>query len=639
LNQLRRVTERAAKGRPFLFREQRCYRRDIIVKDMSRFFSGIFCILFVLVQGASADFRFSPHFNKARLIQWRSWNMVTLEEAKRENKPIFLSLSAVWCHWCHVMDETTYSDDDVIRFINENFIPVRVDADMRPDIDSLYNQGGWPSTLVLRAQGNIIHGGTYIPPEEMIPWLKRSLTVFREQSGAAKKEKRGKEEKTRDSSISPPEQSDIETTVRLLESEFDEKYGGFSGPQKFPNADAINFLLSEYVRRGDAEAKAVIVKTLDEMARGEIHDAVDGGFFRYATRSNWSSPHYEKMLDLNAELARNYAFAYQVFGKPLYRKITLETIDYVTGNLLDSGKGLFYGSQDADEHYYTSGKRAGLRRPNIDTVFYAGPNARMIRALVAAYGATGQSKYMEYATRAADSMIRDLYSPEEGVSRFYRNGEKGLEGLLEDNALFGQALLDLYEVTGQQTYSAVSRDIGRLLIGKFIDRANGGFRLSLGTTIVEPTAPSRLLEYKSAVSNFHAAVLLQRLSRQNGDLSLKRASNAAITAMGKSCERFGPAAPVCGSALRWEFQEPFEIVIVAGKRRQKFLSEVNKIFMPEKIVRILSMKKDKAEIARLGYPFEEALYLCFGKRCLAPAKRPEEVQEQISRFMKNLSAQ
>jgi uncharacterized protein YyaL (SSP411 family) len=606
---------------------------------MRTFSSAVFCVLFILVQGASADFRFSPHFNKAGLIKWRSWSMATLEEAKRENKPILLSLSAIWCHWCHVMDETTYSDDGVIRFINENFIPVRVDADMRPDIDNLYNQGGWPSTLVLKAAGDIIHGGTYIPAEEMIPWLKRSLALYREQSANVKKGKRGKKEKALHSSISSPEQSDIEKTVRLLKSEFDEKYGGFSGPQKFPNPDAVNLLLSEYVRRGDAEAKAVIAKTLDEMARGEIHDAIEGGFFRYATRSNWSSPHYEKMLDLNAEIARNYAFAYQVFRKPLYRKITIETMDYVTGNLLDSGKGLFYGSQDADEQYYTSGKRAGLRRPNIDTVFYAGPNARMISALVAAYGATGRTEYLKYATRAADSMIRDLYSPEEGISRFYRNGKKGLKGLLEDNALFGLALLDLYEATGRQTYIAVSGDIGRLLIRKFIDRADGGFRPSLDTTLVEPTTPGRLLEYNTAVSNFHAAVFLQRLFRHNGDLSLRRAGNAAVAAMGKSCERFGPAAPVCGSAIRWELQEPFEIVIVAGERPEKFLSEVNKIFVPEKVVRILSMKKDKAKIAGLGYPFEEALYLCYKKRCLAPVKRPKEAGEQIDHFMKSLSAQ
>ncbi len=603
---------------------------------MKSFFLTIFCVLFILDQVTAADFRFSPHFNRAGLIQWRLWNTDTLEKAKRNNKPILLSLSAVWCHWCHVMDETTYSDDAVIRFINENFIPVRVDADIRPDIDTFYNQGGWPSTLVLTAAGDIIHGGTYIPSDEMISWLKRSLVLYQEQF--VRKDEREKEEEASDSNISPQGQSDIEKTVGFLKSEFDHKYGGFSGPQKFPNPDAVNFLLSEFVRRGDVEAKEIIVKTLDEMGRGEIHDAVEGGFFRYATRSNWSAPHFEKMLDLNAEIGRNYAFAYQVFRKPLYKKITVETMDYIIRTFFDPQEGLFYGSQDADEHYYTSGKRAGLRAPNIDTMFYAGPNARMISALVAAYGATGRGTYLKYATTAADSMLRNLYSPEDGVSRFYRKGEKGLKGFLDDNALFGQALMDLYYVTGAKTYISVSSDIGRLLVEKFTNRVNGGFRPYLGTMLVEPSTPGRLLEYNSALSNFHAAALLQRLFRQQGDLSLKWAGDAAIAAMKKSCERFGPAAAVCGSTIRWEFQDPFEILIVARERPERFLSEVKIIFMPEKVIRILSMKKDRAKIASLGYPFEEALYLCFGKRCLASVKGPKEVSEKVHKFMKNVSA-
>jgi uncharacterized protein YyaL (SSP411 family) len=602
---------------------------------MKRFALSVFCLLFIFVQVSSADFRFSPRPNKANLIKWRSWNAATIEKAKEENKPILLSLSAVWCHWCHVMDETTYSDDDVIRFINENFIPVRVDADMRPDIDTLYNQGGWPSTLVLEVDGDIIHGGTYIPAEEMVSWLGRSLAIYKERSSNVEKAEKKKREKAELSKTPASEKSDVAKTVSFLKSEFDAKHGGFSGPRKFPNPDAINFLLSEFVRTGDAEAKSIIVKTLDEMAKGEIRDAVEGGFFRYATRSDWSSPHYEKMLDLNAEIVRNYASAYQVFKRPLYRKIAIETIDYITGTLFDPKKGLFYGSQDADEKYYTAEKRKGLKSPNVDAVFYTGPNALMISALVAASGAAGSSDYLKYATRAADFMISNLYSPEDGVYRFYHNGEKGLKGLLEDNVLFGLALLDLYTATGERKYLEVSGKTGELIAKKFGGGAKGGLRHSLDTTLVEPSSPGMLLEYNSAVANYHAAMLLERLSHQDGDSGLKRAGDAALGAMGKGCEIYGPAAGVCGNALRWKFQEPFEIVIISPERPERFLREVNRVYVPEKVVRILSMKEEKAGIEKLGYPVEEALYLCFEKRC-ASVKKPEEAREKIDRFMKSL---
>src|SRR5512139_887628 len=130
------------------------------------------CLILLLESLAFAEeFRFSPRTNKAHLIRWRSWSLEMFDEAQKKHKLILLSISAVWCHWCHIMDETTYSNLELIDFINDNFIPVRVDADMRPDIDSLYNQGGWPSTTILTPQGEVISGGTYIPPEEMLARL------------------------------------------------------------------------------------------------------------------------------------------------------------------------------------------------------------------------------------------------------------------------------------------------------------------------------------------------------------------------------------------------------------------------------------------------------------------------------------
>ena len=604
---------------------------------MRRFLSALFCVVFIYSQASAADFRFSPHPNKAGLIKWRSWGAAALEEAKKADKPVLLSLSAVWCHWCHVMDETTYSDEDVIRFINENVIPVRVDADMRPDIDALYNQGGWPSTVVLSAGGDILHGGTYIPADQMVPWLSRSLALYNERAGSTGKHGNEKKERVPEGGIVFAERLDIARTVRFLKSEFDDRYGGFSGPQKFPNPDAINFLLSEFVRNGDVEAKAIVEKTLDKMADGGIHDKAGGGFFRYATRRDWSVPHYEKMLDLNARIARNYAFAYQVIKKPLYRQIANETIEYAVKTLLDRSRGMFYGSQDADERYYTSPRRSGLRPPNVDAVFYAGPNAGMISALVAVSGATGRADYLKYAVRTADFMLQNLYSPEDGVSRFYRSGEKGLKGLLEDNALLGMALLDLYNASGDKKYLAAAQQVGRLIAGRFFDRDSNRFSLFLDTTPVRPAEPGMLMEYNARVADLHAVELLMRLFRQDGNLKMEQTGSAAMSAMKEGCEELGPAAGLCGNALRWRLQEPVEIVAITRDRTERFLSEANRVFIPEKVVKVFSMKKEKAEIAELGYPVEQALYVCFGKRCLASVKRPAEVKDNIARFMKNLS--
>lgn len=593
-------------------------------------------VLAVFVFGAqaapAADFRFSPESNKANLIHWRQWGQAPFSEAKKLRKPVLLALSAVWCHWCHVMDETTYSEADVIAYINENFIPVRVDADMRSDIDDLYNQGGWPSTLVLTPEGKIVKAGTYILPEDMVSWLKKGVAEFRNnRQGIGEKE----EERPERAVKKATGEADLKMMLRILRSDFDRQHGGFGTRQKFPNPERIDFLLSEFTRSGDEELKKMITLTLDGMASGGIHDDVAGGFFRYATRPDWSSPHYEKMLDLNAGLARNYASAYMVFGKETYRKVLVGTISYIMNNLYDRETGGFYGSQDADEEYYAAKKRSGPP-PRVDTNIYAGPNARMITALVAASGAAGSKEYLEQAEKTAGFMLRHLYSKKEGVYRYYRDGDRHLPGLLADNVLFGGALIDLYNVTGDGSYIETARNIARLLADKFFDRRQGLFRISIAAAVVMPSEPGRRMEYNAAASNLSAAVFLLRIYGYREDAGLKGLAASAIAQENYNCETVGLASAFCGEAFEWQLRPPLEILLVTAGRPEPFLKAVNSVFVPLKVVKVLSLKKDKAAIARLGYPMEESLYLCSGKRCYAAVTKPGEVAAQIRRYLESL---
>ena len=600
---------------------------------MRKFAAAILSVFIFISQAAAAsDFRFSPRPNKADLIHWRQWGHGPFSEAKRLKRPVLLALSAVWCHWCHVMDETTYSDPDVIAYINENFIPVRADADMRPDIDSLYNQGGWPSTLVLTPEGNIVLGGTYILQEDMVSWLKKAVVVFRsDMSGTGEK----REKRPEKAEEAKPEKADLKRMVGALRSAFDRQHGGFGMPQKFPNPEAIDFLVSEFTRSRDKEIKEMITLTLDRMEAGKIHDDISGGFFRYATRPDWSSPHYEKMLDLNAGLARNYASASMALGKDSYRKVLDGTISYIINNLYDRETGVFYGSQDADEGYYTAKKREG-QPPRVDTTIYAGPNAQMITSLVAAFGATGSKEYLNQAEKAAGFMIRNLYSEKKGTYRYYRDGEKHLEGLLGDNVLFGSALIDLYNATGNRKYIDTAQGVARLLAGEFFDSQEGSFRTSIETTSVKPSESGGLMEYNAAVSNLRAAVFLLRISGHQEDAKLKELARRAITHTKDDCSRIGPAAGLCGTALQWQLLEPLEIVIITAAGPEQFLSAVNAIYIPQKVVKVLSLKKDEAAIVRLGYPLRESLYLCAGRRCFASVTEPGKVAAEVKEYMEGL---
>jgi len=594
-------------------------------------------VLYQQCAGAE-DFRFSPRLNKAHLIHWRTWSQAALDEAKKKNSLVVLSLSAVWCHWCHVMDETTYSDDAVISYINEHFIPIRVDADMRPDIDALYNQGGWPSTAILTPQGEVISGGNYIPPEEMLGRLKRVSALFAKDPRALRvriEERKAKKEiRSTKAPAGAPDASVLDNIVQMLKSSFDGRNGGFGEGQKFPSSDSIDFLLTQYARNNDAEIERHVTLTLDRMAQGEICDRVEGGFFRYATKPDWSEPHFEKMLNVNAGMIENYANASLALGQKRYLKIMRETLRYVQANLYDAGSGVFFGSQDADESYYRKQNRMGEQAPFVDRIVYVDSSSLMISALLASYGATSNEHYLDMAVKCAEYMLERLYSARDGVFHFFREGEPQLKGLLLDNALAGLALLDLYNVTGDVRYLKPAQEIGGLIINKFFDADMQRFRTNLDSAISKPVTAGMLSEMNDAIANVQTLRFLGRLSYIGENKYLKRVRDAAAATLFSGYGRFPPQAAMYGNALLWIVAAPVQITVLSdGTSARKYLSALNGLYIPEKAVQVLSLSKDREEIAKRRYPLMESVYLCSGSRCSAPISDPKRLAAAIRDFV------
>ncbi len=604
---------------------------------MKKYVAAIFFLLCILPPRAGAtEFRFSPNPNKAHLIQWRGWTTSALAEAVKKDKPILLSLSAVWCHWCHVMDETTYSDAELIAYINKHVIPVRVDADMRPDIDSLYNQGGWPSTVVLTPRGAIMDGGTYLPPAAMRRLLAEGLDSHAKKahpvpdSATRGKKKDSRKEKH---TTNLTDARGIGHVLATMKRYFDGEFGGFGRWQKFPASPTLDVLLSAYTTTGDPEIKTIITTTLDAMAKGEIHDRREGGFFRYATKRDWSSPHYEKMLDVNAGIIRNYAHAFMVFKKKHYRHMVEKTIRYVQRNLYDAKTGAFYGSQDAGEAYYTGQRRKGLQPPSVDHTVYVHSAAQMISALSAAYNATGESAYLVMAERGADFIIQNLYRARGGVFHYLRGEKPRLQGMLADNALFGLALLDLYNATGKKVYSTISISIKRTIVDVFYDEHNKQFRSFLDTTLVTPAIPGELADVNQFAANSSALIFLSRFSLREKDDKLRKIIDVTLGSFADISDTF-PAAALYARALQWHTGEPIEITIIAkdGKAKE-FLEALGGVYIPERVIRTLSLTGDRKTIEALHYPLEEAAYICAGKRCSPPITEPKGMKRTLRTFM------
>ena len=231
---------------------------------------------------------------RANAINWRDWNEKAFEDAQTNGKPVLLTLGATWCHWCHVMDQTSYSDERVIELVNSRFIPVRVDVDRRPDISLRYNQGGFPSVALLTGTGEFLAGRPYTPPDEMAALLESV------SSGEFVPEDENTGDRTA-SARSPEANASVGAVLGRLTELYDEEFGGFGLEPKQPPWEALRFLMARYGLTGDRAILGMVETTLQGMWHG-IYDRKDQGFFRYSVSRDWKIPHYEKMLGQQRQL-------------------------------------------------------------------------------------------------------------------------------------------------------------------------------------------------------------------------------------------------------------------------------------------------------------------------------------------------
>lgn len=296
-------------------------------------------------------------------IDWYPWNEEAFRKAKQDDKPLFLSSGAVWCHWCHVMAKESFYDDEIARILNNNFINIKLDRDERPDIDRRYQMavavmgagGGWPLSVFLTFDKKPFFGGTYFPPEDRFgrPGFRKVLTAVLDLYHSKRSDIAEYTDKLAAALQTEPmepgeiQESMLDNAVESIMSEFDAQHGGFGNSPKFPMPGAIDFLLTRYVITQEESLKHAVKKTLESMAAGGFYDHLGGGFHRYSTDEAWIIPHFEKMSDDNAWLLRNYLNAYTVLGDRLYREVSEGIISFIRQVLSDPAGG-FYSSQDAD---------------------------------------------------------------------------------------------------------------------------------------------------------------------------------------------------------------------------------------------------------------------------------------------------
>ncbi|HEG43657.1 MAG TPA: thioredoxin domain-containing protein [Phycisphaerales bacterium] len=297
-------------------------------------------------------------------VDWYAWSDEAFAAAKREDKPIFLSIGYSTCHWCHVMAHESFENESIAAVMNQFFICIKVDREQRPDVDSVYmtavqmmtGSGGWPLSVFLTPEGKPFYGGTYFPPEDVYgrPGFKKLLLAI---ADAWKKDRKTLIESGEKLTASLKQHGESQAgeitkdipakAFEVLAGIFDITYGGFGAAPKFPQPMTLTMLLGYWYSNGDEKALEMVEKTLNEMADGGIYDHLGGGFHRYSTDGQWLVPHFEKMLYDQALISRAYVEAYRITKKPRYAKAAKEVFDYVLRDMT-SADGGFYSAEDAD---------------------------------------------------------------------------------------------------------------------------------------------------------------------------------------------------------------------------------------------------------------------------------------------------
>ncbi|QCS42921.1 thioredoxin domain-containing protein [Natrinema versiforme] len=315
-------------------------------------------------------------------VNWQPWDEEALAAAKERDVPIFLSIGYSACHWCHVMEDESFEDEAVAEVLNENFVPIKVDREERPDVDSIYmtvcqlvtGRGGWPLSAWLTPEGKPFFVGTYFPRDGkqgqpgFLDLCERISDSWESEEDRAEMENRAEQwtdaakdqlEETPDAAGAggePPSSDVLETAADVVLRSADRQHGGFGTGQKFPQPSRLRVLARAYDRTGREEYREVFEETLDAMAAGGLYDHVGGGFHRYCVDRDWTVPHFEKMLYDNAEIPRAFLSGYQLTGEDRYATVVSETLEFVDRELTHD-EGGFFSTLDAQSESPETGER------------------------------------------------------------------------------------------------------------------------------------------------------------------------------------------------------------------------------------------------------------------------------------------
>ena len=652
-------------------------------------------------------------------VNWNPWNKKYLEQAKKENKLVIISIGYSSCHWCHVMERESFEDSLAASLMNEKFISIKVDREERPDVDQVYmnavqlmtGSGGWPLNVVALPDGRPIWGGTYFSKDQWINALTQISNIYTKEperfinyANTLEKGIKSLDVINTDENKAEIGFEELEKYIENIASKIDKNHGGFSGAPKFMMPNNIHLLLRTGHQNNDKAILDLVNLTLEKMAYGGVYDQIGGGFSRYSTDEKWHIPHFEKMLYDNAQLISLYSDAYLITKNESYKNVVYETINFVLQELTDSNGG-FYSSIDADSKsldgeekegayyiwteselrsllkdefklfadYYNINKygywedenyvliknrsdvefskefnvskediikkknvwkniliraRSKRARPNIDDKILASWSGLMINGLVDAYSVFEEEKFLNAANSCAEFILENMIKSDGGLYHSHKDGTSKINGYLEDYSAVIQAFLNLYENTLNEKWLNTADGLMKYTYDNFYNTETNMFFF---TSKLDDKLISRTVEFRDNVipsSNSIMANNLFKLSHYYDSSKYLNTSLSMVKNISDQIEVY-PNGFSNWMNLMLNLNKNFYEIAIVGDNAIKKINELNKNYLPNKIV-VGSFGDNSLPLLKNRYiEGETMIYVCVKKACKMPVKTIKEALKLI----------
>lgn len=547
-------------------------------------------------------------------MTWLDWNDAAFEEARTRQVPVLLFVKAAWCRWCRELERSILAAPEIQQELQQHFVAILVDKDRRPDIESRYSLGGWPTLAWLDEKGELLGADNFLDKRELLERLQEVATGYAQGPEALRSQLARGKPQMQGAPAPPPSKAalgvpvvdlSLEIVERVTESVLqtaDPIYGGWGKQHKFPHPEAIDFALIRWTQTGNQELLDLVRRTLRKMQAGEIHDSVEGGFYRYATRADWSVPNTEKMLDSNVQRIFIYLEGTQALGDEEFRATAEHGLEWLQSRLLDPEVGAFRGSQDADPEYAHMNLKARQARgaPPCDPTIFTNWNAMAVSTLLKASAVLGDPKWQAQALQTLDFLMEEMWDEKTGMSHYF-DGKPHLAGLLGDQAYTLRALVDAAQFAGENRYLAQAEQLAGLTIEN-LRADNAGFY----DKAYDPYAHGGLRRRnRSILENSVMAEALLRLALLTGERDYEDNAREALASFTGTYRSNGHYVAGYARAVDLLFHQPVVVTVVGASHApatKALMQAALQPYIASRIVRCIDPQRDKELLERSALP-------------------------------------